>query len=609
MGDKTQHRTFELDSRAANGDVIPAVLSTEAPVKRSYGNEILRHDSNAINMERFPLPVITVHDQGTIPVGVAENPKVTDGKLRADIRFGASQMARTILEDVKSGIIRSLSVGYHIDNAEERGGDFIATQWTPFEASIVACPADIGAGFFRNLDTQGATRNMEDEIKTTEVVDKPAGSEASVATEIKVETRAADPELVTRSIEQALADERARTKGIREFAMRARVPDAVADDLIERGVPLAAAKSAIIEKWSASMAQETGHVQITRDEKITKRDGIINALSHRMGSEDLNDNGRQYFTESFMDMASAIIPRGIGESRSQYAVRLMSTSDVPNILANVANKSLLKAYEEVPKTFEPFVTRTQVTDFKVNTLVNTSNFPSLVETGEGVDYSEGTFTDKKETFYARSWGRTLQFTRQMMINDDLSALSRLITKAGAAVGRLEGDLVYGILTANAAMADGTALFHANHANLGTGGAISDTTLAEAFKKFRLQTGIGGEVLGLTPRYLVAPAALENTILKQMSAIYAATVATQNVYVSALTPIIESRLDAASATAWYLIGMPNFIDTIYLATISGQAPIITEEQYNFHNGAWEIKVVADRAVAAVDHRNMFKNAGA
>ena len=68
---------------------------------------------------------------------------------------------------------------------------------------------------------------------------------------------------------------------------------------------------------------------------------------------------------------------------------------------------------------------------------------------------------------------TVAITRQVLINDDLDAFTRIPAMYGNSIAQLESDVVWGIITSNPAMADGTALFHANHKNLaGTGAALA-----------------------------------------------------------------------------------------------------------------------------------------
>ncbi|ESY71900.1 hypothetical protein X740_33620, partial [Mesorhizobium sp. LNHC221B00] len=76
-------------------------------------------------------------------------------------------------------------------------------------------------------------------------------------------------------------------------------------------------------------------------------------------------------------------------------------------------------------------------------------------------------------------------TRQAIINDDMSVFTRIPSRMGRAAIRTVGNLVYAVLTANAAMSDGVALFHTNHKNIGTG-AIAMASLDAARAKMALQ---------------------------------------------------------------------------------------------------------------------------
>ncbi|MHC1741520.1 MAG: hypothetical protein AB9873_00650 [Syntrophobacteraceae bacterium] len=67
---------------------------------------------------------------------------------------------------------------------------------------------------------------------------------------------------------------------------------------------------------------------------------------------------------------------------------------------------------------------------------------------------------------------------------------------GRAANRAVSDDIWGLLTANAAMGDGVAIFHSTHKNLGAQGALSETTLTELRKLMRLQTGMNGALLNI-----------------------------------------------------------------------------------------------------------------
>ena len=128
---------------------VPAVISTADPVQMGDYLEVLDHSARAVDLPK-DLPVVEGHDASAPPVARAESLTLTDGKLRALIRFGASQRAQELLDDVLSGVVKSLSVGYRVLNHQRRAdGTLVATRWQPLEASIVGLAADPGAGFFR----------------------------------------------------------------------------------------------------------------------------------------------------------------------------------------------------------------------------------------------------------------------------------------------------------------------------------------------------------------------------------------------------------------------------------------------------------------------------
>lgn len=628
------HRTtiaFELDARAADSDVIPAVLSTDSPVAREGYREILRHTPEAIDLARFPLPVIEAHDQARIPIGVAEHPRLDGGKLRADIRFGASLRGREVCADVLNGIIRSLSVGYRINQADEAGDTLTALRWTPFETSLVACPADPSAGFFRSAEnalepsptlTHQRPQRMSEQHTDVPAVpapipetpdphpvtdDRPGpieGTTASDEPEIPPAAAAA-PDAIAR----AVAAERTRAHIIRLAARTARVDDATADALIGSGASADAARAAIIEAWSTRMNQipETGHVSLIRDEGEVLRGGIENFLGYRMGTGTLDDNGQRFASDTFYDLCKRIMP-GLQVSKSELIARVMSTSDFPLILANVANKTLRQAYQDAPRTFEPIVRRVDVPDFKAIYRDQISNYPALSEVPEGADITESSLSEAQETYAVKTYAKGLSFTRQAQINDDLNAFTRALRTSGYAVAALEADLVWAQLTGNPNMGDSIALFYSTHHNLATGAAIDVAGLAAAKTLLRLQTSLEGRVLNLLPRYLAVPAALENLALQYTASIAAVVSSAVNPFAGALQLIVEPRLDVADANAFYMIADPNQIDTIELAKLSGVQDIISETEYDFDSMAFKMHIVADRGAKVIDFRGFVKNPG-
>ncbi len=132
-------------------------LSSEEPVERAFGVEILDHGQKAVNLDRAErgLPLLFAHDPRQ-PIGRVEKIRRAGRKLRGEIRFGSSTLAKEIERDVRDGILDSVSVGYRVDRVElEPGSDtaqpvYRVLAWTPLEVSIVSIAADTTVGVGRS---------------------------------------------------------------------------------------------------------------------------------------------------------------------------------------------------------------------------------------------------------------------------------------------------------------------------------------------------------------------------------------------------------------------------------------------------------------------------
>lgn len=148
-------RSFEFDlaARTADSEAIPVVVSTDAVVDVADGPEVLVHTPDAVDLRRAPLPIIATHAGGQVNVGIVDELHIAGGKLRGMARFGSRPEAAGYRADVLARIIRSVSVGYARIKAHVRNdGVMVTTRWMPSHAALVAEPADVGAGFFRELE-------------------------------------------------------------------------------------------------------------------------------------------------------------------------------------------------------------------------------------------------------------------------------------------------------------------------------------------------------------------------------------------------------------------------------------------------------------------------
>ena len=279
----------------------------------------------------------------------------------------------------------------------------------------------------------------------------------------------------------------------------------VADDLVTRGATLDTARAALIDAAAARDAQHDTRPHVRTgglDAAETRRSAVEDALLHRYdpGRFALSEPAREWRGLSLIEMArSWLEAEGVwvrGLSRDEIATRaLHTTSDFPAILAGVTNKTLRDAYETAPRTYTAIARRTTVADFKLVHRLQLGEAPQLEKVNQSGEFKRGTIGEAQETYRIETFGKVIGITRQVLINDDLDAFSRVPALFGTSAATLERDVVWGIVTANPAMADGTTLFHASHKNLaGTGVALDVAGLAKARTAMSQQRGLDGKTI-------------------------------------------------------------------------------------------------------------------
>jgi len=142
-------RIFQIGEIREDTRTALATLSTEYPVGRHDGDEVLSHSPDAVDLSRAPLPLIVGHDGARLPVGLVENIRIEGKSLKGVLRF--SKNADEIWNDVRDGILRNLSIGYRIIKRVKTQTGYLATRWEVFECSLVSAGADPMAGIGRNL--------------------------------------------------------------------------------------------------------------------------------------------------------------------------------------------------------------------------------------------------------------------------------------------------------------------------------------------------------------------------------------------------------------------------------------------------------------------------
>lgn len=254
-----KYRTIDLSKHSYLDEENRRVrigVSSEEPVERSFGMEVLGHSAGDINMEFINsgrAPLLLDHDM-TKQIGVIEEFKLDETAKRttAVVRFGKSALAREVFEDVKDGIRMNISVGYRIDKLERyehKDDTYYKAQWTPMEVSSVSVPADqsrlVGVG--RSKDKQ----NNNIEVKLMENEKKQ---------DINLD------EVRAQTVEDAKAEFKRNSKEIIDLAVKHNKRD-LADKAISDGISVAEFRGILLENISNNTPLETpSEIGMTKEE-------------------------------------------------------------------------------------------------------------------------------------------------------------------------------------------------------------------------------------------------------------------------------------------------------------------------------------------------------
>lgn len=673
---------FKPESYNADNNTMDVVWTTGARVKRfswSDGEfyEELSTKKAHVNLGRLNsgAPLLNNHGTGMFGgvqsledvIGVVENARMEDGAGVATVRFSDRPELAGLIGDIKSGIIRNISVGYRVNKFEEQKQKvdglpvLRAVDWEPMELSFVGIPADKGAqsrgheptsevDVLTNREEEDMGKRAEDEKAKAEAeakakaeADAKAKAEAEAAAEVEEESEesesddapAADEteesERSAKTVETATAtvdaekirkEEQTRHEEIRKAVRVAQLDEKFADDILKNPkMSVVDARAAIFQELEKRTETTTRNqrVEVKSMEQLElRRAAAVRGLLNRFDAQKykLEQGDGEFSQGSLIDTARHMLSlEGVKEAytmpRSEVAKRaLMSSSDFPYVLANVANKVLREAYQGAPNTYEPFTAMRSVKDFKEVSSVTLGNGGKLQAMTEHGEYKRTSISESAQKYSVTKYGVIVGRTYELMVNDDLGAFTTIAQKLGTRAKEKENEVFWNLIINNQVMLeDGLALFHATHANLtASGTAISVASLGVARTSLRLQRDLEGELLNLNPKYLVVPAAKETIAQQFISQISPIQGADVNVFANKLQVITEPRLDAASGVSWYAAVDKGQLQIGEMALIDGQGPeIMVKEGWDVDG--METKIRHNFGMAIVDFRGIYKNAGA
>lgn len=616
-------RESTIDQVDSDNRTVELSFSSEMPYGRWFGYEILCHDEECINLERFSNGLGTVlfnHDRDAV-VGHIEKVWLEDNRGKALVRFDTDEQSETIFQKVQSGTLQGVSVGYAIyryevlededtksTNGRFNGPAYVATDWEPLEISIVSVPADATVGVGRSaeeihtsIDTQEDNTRMDpkeilnnEEVKSTEPVETG---------------------ITQADLQKAMEQERKRTSEItalfRDFDVEG------ADEAIVMGVSVDEARAMVMDQLRA----RNKGVSVTMGEaesdkfRAAAQDAVLMAAGIPVA--DAAPGAQELRGYSMVEMARESLRResgstvNFGDNMELARAAINSTSTFPAIMSNLANKSVMVGFNEAETTYQIWAGKGSNRDFKEAARVALSEAGNLELVPEGGQFQQDFLGEASARTKVATYGKLFSLTRQAIINDDLGLFSKIATKYGSAAKRLVNKMVYAQLTGNVKMQDGVALFDTKHGNVaGTGEALSVKAIAKAITAMRRQKGITGDAtLNITPKYLVVPPELEMTayqIVNSTAAVDGVNSGVVNPYKGRFVVVADAEL--TDPDAWYLVADASQHDTIEVTYLNGVETPRLETRQGFDVDGIEYKVAFDCGVSALDFRGVFKNAG-
>jgi len=270
---------------------VEVAFSSEEPVERWFGMEILDHKKSSVRLDRLNSNAALLSDHNSriqIGVVVEKTARIDGDKIgRALVRFSKSENNKEALkewDDVRDGIRTKISFAYIVhsivlekEDKDKNIRTYRSYDWEPLEISLVSIPAD---------DTVGVGRNTDDvDEKTKKYIDekiKEANKKSEDITKTQIKTMEENMDTkekeTQKTPEEIMQAERERFKTISELAKRHNIPDEKVQEALDKGVSVEQFKGYIVDKMEGDKALDTPPTNLDMTEKEKKRYSLFKAI-------------------------------------------------------------------------------------------------------------------------------------------------------------------------------------------------------------------------------------------------------------------------------------------------------------------------------------------
>ena len=630
-----------LDTVDKENGTVGAVFATDARVLSfnwdigTY-HEVLGFEKNMVRMDRLntAAPIFDRHDSRSDDLGIVLPGSAVLGKtnITGTLRFDLNDVngaGKRAFQKIVDGFWRTFSVGYrvyklrYIEEAPDGYPVYLATDWEPMEVSTAPMAADIEAQA-RSAENKNSNSKIE--------IQKPT-MEPKTPEVIEQERQAAQKELDRQlaaarnaGADDATKAERTRVATIIELGAKHKLEPTFVRTHVETTTTAEAFSLLVLDEVSKRQPTTKGNIRVIErfasvsERQLAMEEAVLVRLSDKDYGKTATIKENPYRHRTLLEISDEYLEANGGDmsgsARQRVANALkisarevgMSTSDLPNLFANVLNKILRKEYNFQTGKWQAFCYNQPATRInQAEKSINFGDFVDMPQVKEGGEYILQQVADEAEDFTVRKFGSKFAITIEMIINDDLGGMQRMGMKAAKADAFTEDFLVWNLLKTNPKMSDGNSVFSSAHKNLAAASAISYASINELWMKITKQTGLNKKPLDIDPKFIITgrnnQALVDQILNPNLRPITPGDAVAS--YIKTLTPIYTNYIDDYG---FYLAADPSDIDTIRFGGLVGEPDFAMENYYEPGSDAWMYKMRKYFGASFTDFRGLAFNPG-
>ena len=380
----------------------------------------------------------------------------------------------------------------------------------------------------------------------------------------------------------------------------------------ERAYLAAAAPGGQVSGLGAAGAARAARVTESRAEKVAAMwDALFDpAGGRRIGLREayIETTGDRRVTGRLRDCDAAALREAAG-ARVAEAV---TTSALAEIMGDSIARRMIADYREtgVYDGWTRWCAAATIGDFRTQRRVRWGGYANLPTVAEAADYAAvSTPGDEEETYTPKKRGGIETLSLEAIRNDDLGAAMRIPVMLSRSAKRTLSAFAASFLTGNAALADGKALFHADHGNLGAAALSASALSAARLAMVKQKEPASGKALGIGPRCLLVPFDLEEKAVD----LFRRSTNRDRTFAQSLALEVVPVAELTDVNDWYLAADPAEIPTVEIGFLDGmrEPELFVQDSptagslFSADKMSWKIRHVYGGA--ALDYRGLYKAA--